>query len=150
MMQDTTVIQRIESRYTALAPLLDERMRRQWAAAEAQAYGWGGVRALSRAIGMSPNTIVKALAELAVRREDPEAPVETRWRVAGGGRPRATEADPELAESLERLVDPATRGDPMSPLRWTCKSTAQLAGELTRRGHPVSARRVGRLLKADG
>jgi hypothetical protein len=149
-MQITTVIQGIEARYTALAPLLDERMRRQWAAAEAQAYGWGGVRAVSRAIGMSPNTIVKGLAELAARSEDPEAPVETRLRVAGGGRLRATDADPGLAESLERLVDPATRGDPMSPLRWTCKSTAQLAGELTRQGHPVSPRTVGRLLKADG
>jgi hypothetical protein len=149
-MQDTTVIQGIEARYTALSPLLDERLRRQWAAAEAQAYGWGGVRAVSRAIGMSPNTVVKGLAELAARREDPEATVETRLRVAGGGRLRATEADPGLAESLERLVDPATRGDPMSPLRWTCKSTAQLAGELTRQGHTVSPRTVGRLLKADG
>jgi Rhodopirellula transposase DDE domain len=149
-MQNTTVIQGIEARYTALAPLLDERMRRQWAAAEAQAYGWGGVRAVSRAIGMSPHTIVKGLAELAARREDPEAPVEARLRVAGGGRLRATDADPGLAASLERLVDPATRGDPMSPLRWTCKSTAQLAGELTRQGHPVSPRTVGRLLKADG
>jgi hypothetical protein len=81
-----------------LAPLLDERMRRQWAAAEAQAYGWGGVRAVSRAIGMSPNTIVKGLAELAARRENPEAPVGTRLRVVGGGRLRATNADPGLAE----------------------------------------------------
>lgn len=149
-MQNATVIQGIVARYTALAPLLDERMRRQWAAAEAQAYGWGGVRAVSRAIGMSPNTIVKGLAELAARSEDPEAPVATRLRVEGGGRLRATDADPGLAGALGRLVDPATRGDPMSPLRWTCKSTAQLAGELTRRGHPVSPRTVGRLLKADG
>ena len=108
-MQNSIVIQGIEARYTALAPLLDERMRRQWAAAEAQAYGWGGVRAVSRAIGMSPNTIVKGLAELAARREDPEAPVESRLRVEGGGRLRATDADPGLAEALERLVDPATR-----------------------------------------
>jgi hypothetical protein len=149
-MQDAIVIQGIEARYTALAPLLDERMRRQWAAAEAQAYGWGGVRAVSRAIGMSPNTIVKGLAELAARREALGAPVEARLRVEGGGRLRATDADPELAEVLERLVNPATRGDPMSPLRWTCKSTYQLAMELTRQGHPVSPRTVGRLLKADG
>src|SRR3954465_5662597 len=107
-MQDTTVIQGIEARYTALAPLMDERRRRQWAAAEAQAYGWGGVRAVSRAIGMSPNTIVKGLMELADRREDPEVPLEPRLRVEGGGRPRATDADPGLAEALERLVDPAT------------------------------------------
>jgi hypothetical protein len=149
-MQDAIGIQGIEARYTALAPLLDERMRRQWAAAEAQAYGWGGVRAVSGAIGMSPNTIVKGLAELAARREDPGAPLEARLRVSGGGRLRATDADPELAEALERLVNPATRGDPMSPLRWTCKSTYQLAMELKRQGHPVSPRTVGRLLKADG
>jgi hypothetical protein len=149
-MQDAIIIQGIEARYAALAPLLDERMRRQWAAAEAQAYGWGGVRAVSRAIGMSPNTIVKGLAELEARREAPGAPVEARLRVEGGGRLRATVADPKLADALERLVNPATRGDPMSPLRWTCKSTYQLAMELTRQGHPVSPRTVGRLLKADG
>jgi hypothetical protein len=149
-MQDAIIIQGIEARYAAMAPLLDERMRRQWAAAEAQAYGWGGVRAVSRAIGMSPNTIVKGLGELATRREDPRVPLEARQRVAGGGRLKATVADPELAAALERLVDPATRGDPMSPLRWTCKSTSRLAGELTRQGHPVSPRTVGRLLKADG
>jgi len=149
-MQDAIVIPGIEARYAALAPLLDERMRRQWAAAEAQAYGWGGVRAVSRAIGMSPNTIVKGLAELAARREDPGAPLKARLRAEGGGRLRATDADPELAEVLERLVNPATRGAPMSPLRWTCKSTYQLAMELTRQGHPVSPRTVGRLLKADG
>jgi hypothetical protein len=149
-MQDAIIIQGIEARYAALAPLLDERTRRQWAAAEAQAYGWGGVRAVSRAIGMSPNTIVKGLGELATRAEDPRVPLEARQRVAGGGRLKATVADPELAAALERLVDPATRGDPMSPLRWTCKSTSQLAGELTRQGHPVSPRTVGRLLKADG
>jgi hypothetical protein len=149
-MQDAIVIQGIEARYAALAPLLDERMRRQWAAAETQAYGWGGVRAVSRAIGMSPNTIVKGLAELAARREDPGAPLEARLRAEGGGRLSATDADPELAEVLERLVNPATRGDPMSPLRWTCKSTYQLAMELTRQGHPVSPRTVGRLLRADG
>jgi hypothetical protein len=149
-MQDAAVIQGIEARYLALSPLLDERLRRQWAAAEAQAYGWGGVRAVSLAIGISPNTIVKGLAELAARRDDPEAPVETRLRAVGGGRLRATAADPGLSDALERLVDPATRGDPMSPLRWTCKSTAELAGELARQGHPVSPRTVGRLLKADG
>ena len=105
-MQDATVIQGIESRYTALVPLLDERMRRQWAAAEAQAYGWGGVRAVSCAIGMSPNTIVKGLAELAARKEDPGTHLSDRLRAEGGGRWRATDADPELGEALERLVNP--------------------------------------------
>ena len=121
-------------------------MRRQWAAAEAHAYGWGGVRAVSRAIGMSPNTIVKGLAELAARWDDPEAPVEARLRIAGGGRLRATAADPGLAECLERLVDPVTRGDPMSPLRWTCKSLSQLARALVAMGHKIGRFTVGELL----
>jgi len=149
-MQDAAAIQRIESRYAALASLMDERMRRQWAAAEARSYGWGGLRAVSRATGMSPTTIAIGRTELEARAAGPEAPRESRLRKPGGGRKRLTAVDPELAASLERLVDPMTRGDPQSPLRWTCKSTAQLAGELTRQGHPVSPRTVGRLLKAAG
>jgi len=149
-MQDAAAIQGIESRYAALVSLMDERTRRQWAAAEARSYGWGGVCAASRATGMSPNTIAKGLAELEAREADPETPIEPRVRKPGAGRKRATEADPELAAALEELVDPATRGDPMSPLRWTCKSTTQLAGKLTRQGHPVSPRTVGRLLKTSG
>jgi len=149
-MQDAAAIQRIESRFAALASLMNERMRRQWAAAEARSYGWGGVRAVSRATGMSPNTIARGLTELEARENDLETPAESRVRKPGAGRKRATEADPDLAIALERLVDPMTRGDPTSPLRWTSKSTTQLASELTRQGHPVSPRAVGRLLKAAG
>jgi hypothetical protein len=149
-MQDAAAIQGIESRCVALAPLMDERMRRQWAAAEASSYGWGGLRAVSRATGMSPTTIAIGRKELQTREVAPETWRESRLRKPGGGRKRLTTADPELAASLERLVDPMTRGDPQSPLRWTCKSTAQLAGELARQGHPVSPRTVGRLLKAAG
>jgi hypothetical protein len=149
-MQDANVIQGIESRYGALSALMDERMRRQWAAAEAKSYGWGGIRAVSGATGLSPNTIAKGLVELAVREENPTAAIEMRLRARGAGRKRCTEADTELAASLERLVDPVTRGDPESPLRWTCKSTTQLADELTRQGHPVSPSTVGRLLKMAG
>jgi len=149
-MQDAAAIQGIESRYAAMFSLMDERTRRQWAAAEARSYGWGGVRAVSWATGMSPNTIKRGLAELEFREANPEAPMGSRLRKAGAGRRLATETDPDLAVSLEQLVDPVTRGDPMSPLRWTCKSTSQLARELTRQGHPVSARTVGRLLKASG
>jgi len=149
-MQDAAAIRRIESRYAALAPLMDERMRRQWAAAEAGSYGWGGLRAVSRATGISPTTIAVGRMELGAREADPTAPRESRLRKPGGGRKRLTAVDPELTASLERLVDPMTRGDPQSPLRWTCKSTTQLAGELTRQGHPVSPRTVGRLLKAAG
>jgi hypothetical protein len=149
-MQDATLKQRITAKYYSLAGLMDERMTRQWAAAEAEAYGWGGVRAVSEATGVSPHTIRKGLAELADRAAGPGIPIPTRVRRPGGGRKRCTEVDPELTTALESLVDPATRGDPMSPLRWTCKSTTRLAKELSRQGHPVSPSTVGRLLRAAG
>ena len=150
MMQNTATIERMGSVYHALASVMDERMRRQWAAAEAQAYGRGGIRAVSCATGLSPNTIRRGLAELALRDASPDEPIPARLRRPGGGRKRRTDTDPGLLPALERLVDPVTRGDPMSPLRWTCKSTTQLARELTHRGHPVSPSTVGRLLKAAG
>ncbi|HEY6348118.1 MAG TPA: ISAzo13 family transposase [Candidatus Angelobacter sp.] len=129
---------------------MDERMRRQWAAAEARAYGWGGVNAVSEVLGMSPNTIRKGLAELAAREKNPQAAVSPHVRQKGGGRKRRSEADPGLMETLEGLVEPLTRGDPESALRWTCKSTTLLAEELSRMGHGVSPRTVGRLLNAEG
>ncbi len=149
-MQQPEAIERIGLKFGALAPLMDERMRRQWAASEAQAYGWGGVSAVSGAIGMSPNTIRRGLAELLQRQAHPEAPVEGRIRRPGGGRKPLTAIDPDLLESLESLVDPMTRGDPESPLRWTCRSTTQLADALTKQGHALSPRTVGRLLNDAG
>jgi transposase len=149
-MQDAIARQRIADKFQSLGPLMDERMRRQWAATEARAYGWGGVNAVSVATGLSPHTIRKGVRELETRAAHPHTPLPQRLRAAGAGRKRCTEADAELAVALERLVDPVTRGDPQSPLRWTCKSTTQLAEELTRQGHPVSATTVGRLLKAAG
>ena len=137
-------------KYHSLAPMMNERMRRQWAASEARAYGWGGLRAVSGAIGMSPNTIRRGLAELLERQAHPGAPEDLRIRRPGGGRKALTENDPELLDALEHLVDPVTRGDPESPLRWTCKSTTQLAAALTRQGHALSPRSVGRLLNAAG
>src|ERR1700752_2307930 len=149
-MQDLTTRQRIASKYHSLSGLMDERMSRQWAAAEAAAYGWGGVRAVSEATGMSPHTIRKGSAELAQRQANPGTPIPTRIRRPGGGRKCCTESDPELEMALERLVDPVTRGDPMSPLRWTCKSAARLAAGLRSRGHTVSERTVHRLLHPPG
>ena len=149
-MQDETMLRVIESKYRSLSVLMDERMRRQWAAAESRAYGWGGVRAVSAVVGMSPNTIRKGLEELAARDEDPDAPVDSALRRAGAGRKKSTDTDPELLHALERLVEPTTRGDPESALRWTCKSTSMLARELTRQRHPVSPRTVGRLLNESG
>lgn len=149
-MQDEVLLRAIESKYRSLSMLMDERMRRQWAAAESRAYGWGGVRAVSRVIGMSPNTIRKGLSELATRDQCPDAPVNAGLRRKGAGRKKRTDRDPELLQALERLVEPTTRGDPDSALRWTCKSTTLLAQELTRTRHPVSPRTVGRLLNASG
>ena len=143
-------IQQVEAKYRALSPLMDERMRRQWAAAESRSFGWGGLQAVSAAIHMSPNTIRKGLVELAWREKNPKAPVDSYLRRKGGGRKRRSEADPGLVETLEQLVEPLTRGDPESPLRWTCKSTTHLAEELSRMGHRVSPRTVGRLLNGDG
>ena len=149
-MRDVAAIKRLETVYDTLASVMDERMRRHWAAAEAQAYGWGGIRAVSTAIGMSANTIRRGLEELSERQANPGVEVSGRIRREGGGRKWQTELDPGLSSTLERLIEPATRGDPESPLRWTCKSTTHLASELTSQGHPVSASTVWRLLTAAG
>ena len=149
-MRDHPVDKQIEAKYRSLSPLMDERMRRQWAAAESRAYGWGGVQAVSGAIHMSPNTIRKGLEELAARDSNPDAAVDSRLRKPGGGRKRCSDSDAGLLETLQWLVEPVTRGDPCSPLRWTCKSTTKLAEELEQSGHPVSPRTIGRMLKADG
>jgi hypothetical protein len=149
-MQDATAVKRIGLRFRDLSPLMDERMRRHWAASEADAYGWGGIQAVSQATGLSPTTIRRGMAELRARRAVPSHAVTSRMRRSGGGRKRRTDADPGLIDALEALVDPATRGDPESPLRWTCKSTRTLAQELTAQGHPVSYATVGRLLRQAG
>jgi hypothetical protein len=149
-MRDQPAAERIQAKYRSLSPLMDERVRRQWAAAESRAYGWGGVQAVSGAIHMSPNTIRKGLAELAARENHPAAAIDLRLRKRGGGRKRCSDSDTGLLETLEWLVEPVTRGDPCSSLRWTCKSTTNLAEELSQMGHPVSPRTVGRLLNADG
>ena len=135
-------IEIIRQKYALLRPELDERARRRWAAAEATALGYGGVSAVARATGLARNTVAAGIRELAA----PDRPDPGRIRHPGGGRKSLTATDPELAAALDALVDPVTRGDPESPLRWTCKSTYRLAQELTRRGHPVGPRTVARLL----
>lgn len=129
---------------------MDERICRQWAATEAQTYGSGGMSAVSSSTGMSRNTIRKGLAEQAARKKNPRAPVASNVPKKGGGRKRLTETDPGLMQALEHLVEPMSHGDPMSPLRWTCKSTTHLAEQLRRQAHPVGAWTVGNLLKAAG
>src|SRR5271169_1825299 len=150
-MHDATILQGLRTKYGTLQPIMDERLRRQWAATEALALGWGGVSAVASATGLSRNTIAAGIAEIGERsRQTTPAPPSPRVRRPGGGREPLTETDPGLAEALEALVDPVTRGHPESPLRWTCKSTSQLAEELQRQNHPVTDRTVARLLKGAG
>ena len=143
-------IEGIRQKYVALSPVMDERMRRQWAASEASALGWGGVSSVAKATGLAWNTIKAGRRELAHRAAHPDEPVDPSIRRRGAGRKRLTETDPQLLGALEALVDPATRGHPESSLRWTCKSTAKLAQELTRQQHPVTDRTVARMLKEAG
>ena len=138
----------IRTKFEALAPVLDERSRRQWAAAEAMALGWGGASMVAAATGLSRTTVNVGVRELRERAGPDAVPVVARVRRPGGGSKPLAAVDPAIVAALDELVGPGTRGDPMSPLRWTLKSTAKLAAELTRRGHPVSARAVAALLKA--
>jgi Rhodopirellula transposase DDE domain len=148
-MQAAKVEARIRGKFRLVAVELDERRRRQWAAAEARDVGWGGISLVARATGLSRPTIMAGLKDLELSAKS-RLVAAARVRSPGGGRRTLTQSDPGLLEALERLIDPATRGDPMSPLRWTCKSTAKLAEELTRQNHPVSDRTVAMLLKQSG
>src|SRR4030042_1709136 len=129
-MEDAQGIARIGQKYQALRPEMDERMRRQWAATEARDLGWGGMTAVAQATGLSRVTITSGMRELELPIEEREGEA-TRIRRPGAGPHRLAERDPELLAALEALIEPATRGDPQSPLRWTCKSTRHLAEELT-------------------
>ena len=127
--------------FAVLAPHLDERQRRLLAGAQARALGRGGVATVARASGMSRSTVRIGTTEI-----DQGPELTGRVRRPGAGRPRAAERNPALLVALDALVEPTARGDPMSPLRWTCKSTRKLAEELGAQGHPVSARTVAELL----
>jgi len=145
----------IRAKFEALGPYLDERRRRLWAAAEAMVLGRGGITAVANATGLQRVTIRAGIREL---QADPgnatgaesaaAADRMQRVRAPGGGRKPLTTQDPALVHDLEALVEPTARGDPMSPLRWTCKSTRQLAAELVRQGHQVSHQTVADLLHA--
>ena len=141
------VKRQLAEKYESIAPLLDERQRRRWLGVEARALGRGGVSAVARATGASRTTITAAVAELAGGGEDSAL---GRVRRAGAGRPPVSEREPGVGAALERLVDPATRGDPESPLRWTSKSTRALADELGAQGHSVAPRTVAKLLHESG
>jgi Rhodopirellula transposase DDE domain len=132
----------IRDRFSALSPHLNERERRLFAATEATAAGYGGIAAVSQATGIAASTIGRGLKELA----DQAAIALGRVRRIGGGRKPLVVTNPDLLTELLALVEPGERGDPMSPLRWTCKSLRQLAAELTGRGYRISRTVVGELL----
>jgi transposase len=150
-MSDPLHTEIVRRKYLSLDPLLNERLRRLWAAAEAREIGWGGVTTVALATGLSQTTIAVGLRELRAGVAGGEtAGEQQRVRRPGGGRKPLVEHDTRLLKVLEALVDPVTRGDPQSPLRWTCKSTRKLAEALRQEGHTVGYRTVAALLKELG
>ena len=137
----------IKLRYQTLSPVLDERARRRFAASEALAAGRGGIAAVSEATGIARSTIGRGLDELRGKASDT---AQGGIRRAGAGRKPLTETDPTLLADLEKIVDPCTRGDPLSPLKWTTKSLSKLAAALQVMGHGVGRDVVGTLLKRLG
>jgi transposase len=144
-MPDAHVVERVRVKYSQMVCELDERGRRRWAAVEALALGRGGIVAVADATGISDRTIRTGIHELQARDRGTDLAPD-RQRRAGGGRKSHEVLQPKLRAALDRLINPTTRGDPMSPLRWTCKSTRTLAVELVKQGFPVSASTVRGLL----
>jgi hypothetical protein len=140
----------IRQKFDALKPFMSERMRRLWAAAEAMAVGRGGVAAVATATGLARRTITTGMAEQRQHTMGTAAALSRGSRRPGGGRKPVTHIDATLLRDLESLVDPVTRGDPQSPLRWTCKSTRKLAGALNAMGHRIGERTIARLLQDVG
>jgi Rhodopirellula transposase DDE domain len=136
----------LKDRFARVAASLDERSRRLVAASEALSLGWGGISATARATGLSRDAIRRGIAEL----QGAPAAAPGRIRRPGGGRKQTVAIDPSLPHDLDALVEPSTRGDPESPLRWTCKSLRKLAAELREQGHRVSHQLVAELLQAAG
>ena len=139
------IVNNIRNKYEALKSELDERRRRLWAATEATSLGHGGVAAVSKATNLAESTIRIGRGEMKYNSVEEKDTI-CRIRKKGGGRMPLEKKDKELISLLDALVEPTSRGDPMSPLRWTCKSTRRLAKELIASGHPVSHAKVGNLL----
>ena len=146
-MADVAVVQWVREKYLSLSGLLNERSRRVWAATEARSLGRGGIAAVVAATRMSSATVCKGIRELEAAEAGEDVLSAQRIRNKGGGRKRAHDSQPGLIEALELLVEPTARGDPESALRWTCKSTYNLAAELKRQGFSVGPRTVARELK---
>ena len=136
--------QSIKNRYNRIEPALTEKTRRLWAASEALELGYGGVSAISRATGIAPKTITRGIVE--IESGGNKLPAD-KQRAVGGGRKKLTDKDPGLQKALDKLIEPYTSGDPMRPLRWTCKSTQKLADQLSKGKRSISAKSVARLLK---
>ncbi|MFZ2445452.1 MAG: ISAzo13 family transposase [Syntrophobacteraceae bacterium] len=146
-MRNEDVIKIVRRKYQILAPVLDERSRRVWAAVEAEALGYGGQSIVAVATGISRTTITGVLDK---GKEQPAIDRGKKLRSTGGGRKKLTEREPELLSALESLIEPTTRGDPENPLRWTCKSTRQLADALEAQGYRIGRQTVATLLAGLG
>ena len=141
MRRSTELEEQIIKKFAHINPVLDERSRRLWGATESQAMGYGGDAIVSAATGMSRTTLRRGRHEL-LQKVKPTK----KLRQAGGGRPKLEKLQPGLKEALEKLIDPLTRGDPESPLRWTCKSRAKLCAEMVKNGWNISSTKVSHLL----
>ncbi|MDR1484765.1 MAG: ISAzo13 family transposase, partial [Planctomycetaceae bacterium] len=142
----STIISKICERYNSIYPYLDERARRMWVANEARSIGRGGISAVHQATGINRKTIRLAIKQLDHPIELPHG----RCRQSGGGRKKITETNQQLLSALDHLIDPMTRGEPDSPLRWTCKSLRNLVRELQAQGHQVGVTTLRKLLKQQG
>ncbi len=145
-MHDAQVIDGLELKFNSLIGDLDERGRRRWAATEAMALGYGGVTAVAQATGLSDRTIRNGIKELQSDNPLPSG----RQRRGGGGRKRLEETQLDLVDAIDRLVEPTERGDPQSPLRWTCKSLSNLQRELASKGHNVGRTKISKVLGSLG
>lgn len=137
----------VQDKYERLSCMMDEKLKRHWAACEALAVGRGGVSAVSKATGLSRNTIRKGIVEIQEQMPHLAEEIGQRVRRPGAGRKRLAETDPTLQSDLQELLEASTRGDPMCPLLWTSKSTRTLAEELQKKGHVVSHMSVDRMLR---
>lgn len=140
----------VADKFRNLSFLMNEKLKRRWAGCEAMALGRGGISAVAEATGLSRTTIRKGIQEIKEQYPELVQDIRGRIRAPGAGRPSVEHTDPTVTSDLEKLVDPATRGEPTSPLLWTSKSTRKLAEELQKKGHQVSARTVARLLHQMG
>ena len=145
-MHDAQVIDGLELKFNSLIGDLDERGRRRWAATEAMALGYGGISAVALATGLSDRTIRNGIKELQSDNPLPSG----RQRRKGGGRKRLEETQLDLVDAIDRLVEPTERGDPQSPLRWTCKSLSNLQRELASKGHNVGRTKISKVLRSLG